>query len=64
MEQLVLHILSVDLDEFVRNRRGVVNKTRLPKYALDDAAQAWKDYHKSATHAEARKALALTQPYA
>ena len=57
-ELVVLHILYVDLEDYVRNRRGVVNKKCLPKYALDNAAQAWRDYHPSAANEQARKALA------
>jgi hypothetical protein len=64
VEALVLHILSLDLDDFERNARGVVWKKRLPKHALEDAVQAWRDYHKSGSHVEACKALAPSQSYA
>ncbi len=64
VEELVLHILHVDLQEFSRNKKGNVAKQCLPKHALDDAAQVWKDYHKSASHEVARKALKTNQSYA
>ena len=62
-EELVLHILYIDAEEYERSNRGVVKKS-LPKHALSNAAQAWKDYHKSTLQEEPRKALATTKPYA
>ena len=63
-QQLVLHILFVDLENYDRNKRDSVKKQCLPKHVLNDAVQAWTDYHKSAFHEDARKALVSTKPYA
>ena len=64
VEQLVLHILFVDLQDYVKAGKGYTKKC-LPKQMLQHAAQAWMDYHQSSIYAEDRKALSVaTQAYA
>ena len=56
VEELVLHLLYVDLQPYSKVGKGVTKKC-LPLQRLQAAAQAWMDYHRSALHAQACKEL-------
>ena len=56
VEELVLHLLWVDLEAYSTRGSGQVKK-RLAKAQLQEAAQAWIDFHPSDLHEEDRRQL-------
>jgi hypothetical protein len=63
VEELVLHVLWVDLQPYSKAGQGVTRKC-FPMGQLRAAAQAWVDYHKGPGDAGARQDLKMPQLYA